>query len=141
MLQEGHLGVALEWLARWTETRYGFSVDLTLPPEIPETARTWKILLFESVRQLLFNAIKHANVQRAAVDDGPLRIVVDRMLKHVGEAVVSVCSAYGKRLNLIGGTLDIESSPVEGARFVLRIELRQPKNLRLLRACPGVARG
>ena len=32
-----------------------------------------------------------------------------------------------ERLNLIGGTLDIESSPGEGARFVLRIELRQPK--------------
>ena len=109
VLQEGHLGVALEWLARWTETRYGFSVDLTLPPEIPETAEDVKILLFESVRELLFNAIKHANVQRAAVEadvtDGLLRIVVeDRGLGFdpaapvntwVRPAAVLVCSAYG----------------------------------------------
>lgn len=140
VLNEGGLRAALEWLSRWAETRYAFSVDLTLPPELPETAEDVKILIFESVRELLFNAIKHAHVQHASIDadvtDGLLRIAVEdkgigfdpKGLKPVGQAG----SGFGlfsirERLNLIGGTLGVDSSPGEGARFTLKVELSHPE--------------
>jgi PAS domain S-box-containing protein len=139
VLHEGGLRAGLEWLAHWTQTRYGFSVDLTLPAEIPETADDVKILLFESVRELLFNAIKHAHVQRASIDaditDGLLRIFVEDKgpgfdpvaLKPVGAAGGGFgLFSIRERLNLIGGKLEVDSAPGMGARFTIALSLSQP---------------
>jgi PAS domain S-box-containing protein len=140
VLHEGGLKPALQWLARWTETRYGFTVDLSLPEEIPVTAEDVKILLFDSVRELLFNAIKHARVQRAALEvdvmDGVLRIAVEDHGLGFDPAGLKPASETGggfglfsirERLNLIGGNLDIDSSPSKGARFTLNLRLSHPE--------------
>lgn len=67
VLQLGGVGAAIEWLARSMAERYGLRVDVTLEGEIPLLADETKIPLFETVRELLFNVVKHARADAAAV--------------------------------------------------------------------------
>ena len=59
MLYEGGLPAGLEWLARWLLENHAFTLELTLTctPVLPDDV---KILVFESIRELVFNVIKHA---------------------------------------------------------------------------------
>lgn len=66
VLQEAGLARGLEWLARWMREKHNFNVELAInaQPDLPEDVT---VLLFESVRELLFNAIKHAKTSWANV--------------------------------------------------------------------------
>lgn len=135
VLHEDGLAAALAWLARWTESRYGLVVDVSLPREFPEPPEDARILLFESVRELLFNAVKHAHVQQASlgveVVEGELRIVVadegpgfdPSRLTSAGELGGFGLFSIRERLQLIGGSMQIQSAPGCGARFTLILGL------------------
>jgi signal transduction histidine kinase len=73
------LNAELEWLASWMADKQGFSVALEMEAIGPLPYAT-KILLFESVRELLFNAVKHSHTRSARVSlgtaDGFLRLIV-----------------------------------------------------------------
>ncbi len=58
------LAAALDWLAEQTGRKYGLLVKFTGKDrhQIDETIR---VLLFQSVRELLFNIVKHARAERA----------------------------------------------------------------------------
>lgn len=139
VLQDAGLAAALGWLARWTESRYGLAVDVSLPPEVPEPPEDARILLFESVRELLFNAVKHAHVQRASLSveaaEGELRIVVadegpgfdPSTLASAGELGGYGLFSIRERLQLIGGGMEIQSAPGCGARFTLTLALGRPE--------------
>ena len=115
ILHECGLSGGLEWLVRWMRDKHNFKVDLSIEtqPELPEDV---KILVFESVRELLVNAVKHSKVRRARVslnqvNGAGLRIAVSDegtgfdpcQLKPPGEeggfGLFSVC----ERIGLIGG--------------------------------------
>ncbi len=133
ILHDEGLSTGLEWLARWMADKHGLFVDLAMEKEIPRLVEHAKILLFESVRELLFNAVKHAHVHSVRVsvrqihgtmlqitvsDDGPG--FDPSKLKMAGE----IGGGFGlfsirERLDLIGGRMDIISSPGNGSRFVL----------------------
>jgi CheY-like chemotaxis protein len=93
-----------------------------------------RTLLFESVRELLFNAVKHAQVDRVTLDlvidadnavcitvadEGvgfdPEKLVERARASRVGWGLFSI----RERLTLLGGRLDIESAPGRGTRFRL----------------------
>jgi PAS domain S-box-containing protein len=65
-LHAGGLTAGLHWLARRMWERHQFKVDLKIG-EHPDLAEDVKIMVFESVRELLFNAFKHAGTQEAEV--------------------------------------------------------------------------
>jgi len=67
ILHDAGLTAGLEWLARWMADRHGLRVALSLEGSLPDLAEEVRILLFESVRELLFNAVKHAHVTSAHV--------------------------------------------------------------------------
>ena len=139
ILHEGPLPVCLEWLARWEGERHGLKVDLSIEELLPPLPQDLKTLLFESVRELLFNVVKHADVGSASVgvcrDGGEqLRVTVSdsgagfdpEALKKAGE----VGGGFGlfsirERLELLGGRMDIDSAPGRGSRFVLTAPLGQ----------------
>lgn len=80
VLHEAGIAGALKWLARWMREKHDVNVDLTIDghPQLPEDV---SVLVFESVRELLFNTAKHAKVSRAAVSlrqggDSKTQIVV-----------------------------------------------------------------
>lgn len=95
------------------------------------------VLLFQSVRELLFNVIKHSQAHEVALDIrremDSIRITVadDGTGFDVAEALSSASRGRSvglfnlrERLDYIGGTLDIDSAPGRGSRFVLVAPLK-----------------
>jgi PAS domain S-box-containing protein len=133
ILHEVGLSAGLQWLARRMAETHGLFVDLELEESgpLPESA---KILLFESVRELLFNVVKHANVRSAIVSmkrsDDSLVVIVSDHGKGFDPASLYAAGEAGKpfgllvireRLELMGGKFKIESIPGEGSQFVLSL--------------------
>jgi PAS domain S-box-containing protein len=132
ILHTAGLPVALSWLAKRMQEQYGVVVSVTADPQANPTARDTRILLFEAVRELLFNTVKHARVHRVDVNlavapDGTIEILVSdegigfdpTVTLHQGhrhELGLGLFSIQ-ERLALLGGHLDIESAPGKGARF------------------------
>ncbi|MGI6273624.1 MAG: response regulator, partial [Anaerohalosphaeraceae bacterium] len=131
ILHEAGLGAGLEWLARWMQHKHGLIVNLQLDEKAQTVREDIRILLFESVRELLFNVVKHAGVTRANVRlarrDDKLEIVVSdegagfdpRRVHEVDGAAGFGLFSIRERLELLGGSLKIESAPQRGAKFTL----------------------
>src|SRR4029079_17231733 len=62
------LPAALTWLAQRTRSQYGLEVQVSADPLANSDRKDVRTLLFESVRELLFNAVKHARVDRVTID-------------------------------------------------------------------------
>jgi DNA-binding NarL/FixJ family response regulator/signal transduction histidine kinase len=139
VLHEGGLPACLEWLGRWMSNRHGLIVDLAIEDGLPPLAEDVKVLLFESVRELLFNTVKHANVAVARVHvcqvaATEIRIAVSddgagfdpAVLKKAGETGGGFgLFSIRERLDMLGGRMEIDSSPGQGSRFTLTAPLVQ----------------
>jgi PAS domain S-box-containing protein len=134
VLQHSGLPAALRWLANWTHDKYKVDVQVVADPRADSERRDVRTLLFESVRELLFNAVKHAHADRATLDlaldaDDQLCITVtdqgigfepagldDRSKAgQVGWGLFSI----RERLTLLGGRFDVDSAPGRGTRVRL----------------------
>jgi signal transduction histidine kinase/ABC-type amino acid transport substrate-binding protein len=132
-LEEQGLGAALQWLARWMADKHHFHVDLALAADSEPGSVTKRLLLFQCVRELLLNAIKHSGTQEAKVTlwrepDGHLCVEVTDSGR--GFSPESLESDHGKgfglaslrqRVSLLGGTLQIKSKPGKGTRVWLKL--------------------
>jgi PAS domain S-box-containing protein len=139
ILHDGSLADGLEWLVRWMADRHGLVVVVSTTPGVPPLAEDVKVLLFESVRELLFNAVKHASVRSATVNlrplpGGDLQIAVTdcgrgfdpTMLTRPGDPGAGFgLRSMGERLELIGGKVEIYSAPGRGTRVTLTVKLGQ----------------
>ncbi|MFH1145108.1 MAG: PAS domain-containing protein [Candidatus Eisenbacteria bacterium] len=137
ILHEGGLSAGLEWLARWMADKHGLAVDLRLEPDLPELPEEVRVLLFESVRELLFNAVKHARVHAVSVSlrrlaGDALRLSVSddgcgfdpQQIGPPGEKGTGFgLFSIRERLDLIGGSMEIDSTPGGGSRFMLTTPL------------------
>ncbi len=133
VLYDRGLAPALEWLAQTMRESYPLEVDTDLAPEITVSSENLRVLLFESVRELLFNVVKHARATSARIelarqDGDSLRISVsDRGVGFDSEPLkrgLAQSDGFGlfsisERLELIGGRLEMESLPGQGAAFHL----------------------
>jgi CheY-like chemotaxis protein/anti-sigma regulatory factor (Ser/Thr protein kinase) len=93
-----------------------------------------KLLLFESVRELLFNVVKHAHTRSARVNvrriDGQLQVIVSDHGVGFDPTAMPAAGEGGRgfglfsireRLELMGGTFELESAPGQGSRVVLSV--------------------
>jgi PAS domain S-box-containing protein len=135
ILHEAGLAAGLEWLVRWMGEKHGLTVDLDVSTGDDTDREDVKILMFQAVRELLFNVVKHAGVTRARVtlasadDEGTLCVVVrDEGVGFDPEAMWDLsgpaAGGFGlfsirERLGMLGGTLEIESAPQRGSTFTL----------------------
>jgi two-component system, chemotaxis family, CheB/CheR fusion protein len=125
---------SLHWLAATMTKRYGLKVALkgTLRPGWP--GQEVSILLFQTVRELLFNVVKHASVTEAqvevAAEANHLRLMVEVSDAGRGFDVAAVMAqrpdsggmglvSIRNRLELLGGQFHIESQPGRGARATI----------------------
>jgi signal transduction histidine kinase len=141
ILGDENLADALEWLQNQMDELHGFAVELEGEQTRPfdEEVRT---LLFQTVRELLFNAHKHAGVdtatvrleEPAAADDetAPLLIhVIDEGQGFDVDATeMQATGSMGlhrahERLRLLGGRLDIQSAPGEGTHITIHAPPRE----------------
>ncbi|HEY1307843.1 MAG TPA: PAS domain S-box protein [Vicinamibacterales bacterium] len=141
LLHSSGLPIALAWLANSTKTKYGLEVRLSADPLANSDRHDVRTLLFESVRELLFNVVKHARVEYVTVDlaldpDDCLCITVTDQgvgfdpikladLERVGQTGWGLFSIR-ERVTLLGGRLEIESAPAHGTRFRLVVPRRDP---------------
>ena len=134
VLQRSGLPAALTWLANWTHDKYKLSVQIAADPRADSARKDVRTLLFESVRELLFNAVKYAQTDRVTLAleldaDDQLCITVTDQGVGFEPARLDDRSKAGQvgwglfrireRLTLLGGRLDIDSAPGRGTRVRL----------------------
>ncbi len=134
VLQRSGLPAALTWLANWTQEKYKLSVQIGADPRADSTRKDVRTLLFESVRELLFNAVKYAQTDRVTLAleldaDDQLCITVTDQGVGFEPARLDDRSKAGQvgwglfrireRLTLLGGRLDVDSAPGRGTRIRL----------------------
>jgi CheY-like chemotaxis protein/anti-sigma regulatory factor (Ser/Thr protein kinase) len=136
VLHTAGLPAALDWLAKRTQEQYGVVVDVTADARANPEASDVRALLFEAVRELLFNAVKYAHTDRVDINlalrpDDIIHIDVSDKgvgfdpavtLHYKNEQQVGLgLFSIQERLALLGGHLDIQSAPGTGARFSLML--------------------
>ena len=129
VLKDEGLREALLWLARRMEDAYGLTVEVKAAKAFRMPDEDMRVLLFQLIRELLFNVVKHAGVARAAVE---VEDVDDYVAVHVvdvgrgfdldevmgGSAGSKGFGLYSvrERLDLFGGRVEIVSAPGAGTR-------------------------
>jgi len=126
-------------IARRMQELYGLQVDVKAESACLVPRKALRILLTQIIRELLFNVVKHAEVDHATVQlhtaDSMMIINIEDGGK--GFAPNSIAEMYRehggiglysthKRLNLLGGRLELDSAPGEGTR--IKIVVPQESN-------------
>jgi PAS domain S-box-containing protein len=113
------LAAALRWLGRWMWDNHGLTVEVQADDQANPSAEEVSVLLFEAVRELLFNVLKHAQTLHARVEmrpaAGQTRIVVRDEGSGFDPSGQDRSKGFGlfgirHRLELLGGTFQMEST-------------------------------
>ncbi|MCI0397069.1 MAG: GAF domain-containing protein, partial [Chloroflexi bacterium] len=139
VLQSQNFGESLKWLVHHMRELHGLEVKLTMK-KVPEPpGDDMHLLLFQMVREALFNVVKHAGINQAelrafAQGDDLVVQVIDEGAGFDVAAALKANSSYGlrhmrERLRLFGGRMDIESSPGQGTTITIAIPQRRVESL------------
>ncbi len=135
-LYESGLAAGLESLARQSRETHGLDVRVEISRDAEPSSEAIRVFLYQAVRELLFNAAKHARATQARVCLFPcgeeLALTVED--DGVGFDPVQVADGNGdscgfglfsirERIVPLGGSLEISSEPGCGSRFTLRAPL------------------
>ena len=135
ILNEFGLLMALRWLA--DQMQRELTVTLDLENEVVSLSEEQSVLLFQSVRELLMNIVKHAGTTEARISvtqaGGVLRICVsDQGVGcEVDGAETRLKPGFGlfsirERMKALGGEFDMQSIPGEGTTAILQLPVGQP---------------
>ncbi len=132
VLYDAGFAAAVEWLARQMKDKHGFCVQIEVDTDIEPATEDLRIFLFDAVRELLFNVVKHggtseATVRMSAADGADLQIVVEDQgvgMVPRGDESPTRESGFGlfsirERLEMVGGRMEIDSSVNQGTRIRL----------------------
>ncbi len=133
ILYESGLPKALEWLGD-TMKQHGLSVELSVRADRVPLPDDQAILLFQSVRELLFNVVKHAGTDRAWVT---LDVTKERdcriTVRDVGRGFDQAMPRNGghrfglfsirERMEAIGGRLELDSIAGKGTTATVVLPL------------------
>lgn len=140
LLKGDGLDVAFAWLAGQMKQRHSLKVSLEGEENCNVANDDLRILIFQMVRELLFNVVKHAGVDQARLKyftEGELiKIQVidhgagfnpETLSKQEKKGTFGLYSIQ-ERLNLFGGTLEVNSSSGQGTIATIAIA-QQPIQL------------
>lgn len=135
VLQGEGLTDALAWLASQMEELHGLHVEVEADEAFRPKNQEMRVLLFQIVRELLFNVVKHADTDRASVE---LRKADDHLLfmrvtdegkgfdpetafeRHKDGGGFGLWNLR-ERLSLFEGEIDIDSAPDEGTEVTVTV--------------------
>ncbi len=137
-LHEGGLGAGLKWLAAHMYKTNNVTLHLDLEEQAEPDTQDTRILLFESARELVLNAVKHAGVSEIRImleknrDQCLVLAVADEgrgFDPEILEARASEEATFGlfhirERLAHIGGGVTIASAPDAGTCITLTYPLQ-----------------
>lgn len=124
---------ALVWLAAQMKEQYGLQITLQPNGIAARYEDALRILLFQAVREILFNIVKHADTREATISmervDGHIRVAInDDGIGFDAQAILEGSKTAGgllnlqHRLNLMGCNLQINSSPnSKGTQVIIDI--------------------
>ncbi len=134
VLHDAGLVLALDWLARNLQERYGLKVCLRLDPQAEPESEIARTTIFESVRELLLNVVKHAGVLEAELSlaarpDGQIELTVTdrgagfdiRRLEASDASAGFGLFSIRQRLEIAGGSFTVETTPGVGTLIRLAI--------------------
>ena len=126
---------ALEWLSTQMEESYELAVEVETDDAVRTTDDHLRVLLFRLVRELLFNVVKHAEVEAARVvvlerEDGLQLVVEDEGSGFDPSELDDQGAGLGlvnvrERIQMIGGELRVDSAPGEGTRVTICVPWRR----------------
>jgi two-component system CheB/CheR fusion protein len=130
ILQGEGLSEAIRWLATQMKEQYGLVVDLNVKEELHFPDAHIRVMLFQAVREALFNVVKHAGTLQTEVTlervDGRGRITIsDAGRGFEKEKVLNdPTMAHGllivqDRLHLLGCQMEVRSQPGAGAHIII----------------------
>lgn len=138
VLQQFGLPSAIKWLAEQM-SRHALSVEVSVPEQRVELSEDEARLLYMSVRELLFNVVKHSGTDRASVtmslgEGGRLEITVedsgqgfsadewrDSTIGQGGFGLFSI----RERMEAMDGWCQVESTPGRGTKVSLGLRAGQ----------------
>lgn len=133
VLHDGEFDKALAWLAEHMGQTHRLTVELKAEGDLEGLEEGLGTLLFNVVRELLFNVVKHSGITEATVsarEDGDMIEVEVRdsgkgfdVASRNGEQAGFGLFSIEERISAFGGTLDIDSAEGKGSRFVIRLPL------------------
>ncbi|MBL8482686.1 MAG: ATP-binding protein, partial [Rhodocyclaceae bacterium] len=134
-LYEFGLVPALDWLANEMKKQFGLNVRLRGDDKPDRLAPDAAAVLFRSVRELLVNVANHARVRSALVEvrhakGNALEITVSDAGQGFAAARKADAGGSGfglasmrEHMNLLGGSVHIDSEPKSGTTVTLRLPL------------------
>lgn len=137
ILYELGLISAIEWLAEQTQRRHGLRV--IVHNQLDETPLTLdqRIMLFQIVRELVSNIVKHARAKHATISLRHNQQMVELVVSDTGVGIDSTANqrppenaGFGlfsirTRVEQIGGEFSVESTPGKGTRVQILMPQKQ----------------
>jgi signal transduction histidine kinase len=132
----------VEWLTEQAQDRYGIPSEFKDDKQPKPLDDDVRVLLFQAVRELLVNVVKHAQAQSVKVatrrDDGGIQIIVED--DGVGFDAFPIGSQWSRtggfglfsireRLDYLGGQLKVKSEPGHGTRVTLVAPLKREETI------------
>jgi PAS domain S-box-containing protein len=126
---------AVEWLAELIQEQHGLTVKVQADRSAKPMSDEIRVILFQTVRELLANVVKHANAKNIGVfirrEDDTLKVKIedDGLGKGIAADAANGPSGFGffsikERLKYLGGQLEVVSEPGWGTRVTLQVPLR-----------------
>ena len=134
ILETEGLASTLEWLKVQMKDLHDLDVHVEADHAFRTPEDDLRVLLFQIVRELLFNVAKHADTSQASVSVRQVNDHVEIVVEDEGRGFDtstpenSVSEHFGlysarERLGLFGGMMKVESTPGEGTRVTLTVPL------------------
>jgi len=135
LLYDAGLTPALHWLGRWMQEKYDLTVEVDAEELGNQPPNGLRSMLFQAARELLFNVVKHAGVDRAELQlrrlpGDAIELVVSDRGAGMDSAQANKPQEGGfgllsirERIELLGGQMEIDSAPGQGTRMTLRVPM------------------
>jgi len=152
ILQCGTLSEVMDWLSEWFEEKHGLDVAVRAEGAVPPAPEHVRVFLFQAVRELLLNVVKHSGTMDARVvlspHGGNLTVRVEDDGAGCDPEAVALSlerpEGFGlfnirERLEALGGRLEIDTVPDGGSCFRMTVPVAEVAESRPAHAAPGPA--
>ncbi|MBM4300764.1 MAG: PAS domain S-box protein [Deltaproteobacteria bacterium] len=126
---------AVEWLAELIQKQQGITVKVQADRSAKPMDDEIRVILFQTVRELLGNVVKHASAKNIRVfiarEDAALQVKIEDDGLGMGISADAANGPFGfgffsigERLRYLGGRLEVVSEPGWGTRVTLQVPLK-----------------
>jgi PAS domain S-box-containing protein len=126
---------AVEWLAELIQEQHGITVKVQADRSTKPMNDEIRVILFQTVRELLVNVVKHASAKNIRVfivrEDATLQVKIEDDGLGMGISADAADGPFGfgffsigERLKYLGGHLEVASEPGWGTRVTLQVPLK-----------------